>query len=101
MEVVPMDANGGGIGKAASELLQEMQKAQQELQKLEQTKGGGQTPGVSFDNVMQAQGAQGANQVTSAQHATQVNQAAQILQTAKANATLPSTRVGAAEKAER
>ena len=39
-----MDPAGSGIGKAAGELMKEMQKAQAELQKLEakQPGGGGQ-----------------------------------------------------------
>jgi hypothetical protein len=95
-----MDAgSGGGIGKAAGELLQEMQKAQQDLNKLEQTKGGGQTQ--SFDNVMQNQAPQGVQEVGNVNQVHEVNKAANILQTAKLNATSPSTRVGAAEKAER
>src|SRR5688572_10244383 len=98
MEAVTMDASGGGgIGKAAGELLQEMQKAQEELQKSDPLKGGGQAPSTSFDNVLQAQGmqgVQGVSPVTSTQHATQVSQAAQILQIAKLNANSPSTRVG-------
>ncbi len=34
-----MDPTGGGMGKAAGELLKEMQQAQQELQKMDQQQG--------------------------------------------------------------
>lgn len=87
---------GGGIGKAAGELMQEMQKAQNELNQLDQSKTGGAAQPGAFQNVMQAQQSQTVNQVQDTQ---QVGKAASVLQAAKLNA-LPSTRVGSAARAK-
>ena len=59
-----MDPTGGGMGKAAGELLKEMQQAQQELQKMDQQQGPDKAG--SFQDTLQAQqnqGAQAPNQV--------------------------------------
>jgi hypothetical protein len=92
---------GGGIGKAAEQLLQEMQKAQQEMQ----NKSAGQTPGgpnEAFQQAMsqtqQVQQAQSAQIIQPTQHATQ---AQNVLLKAKLTATSPSTRVGEAAAAQR
>lgn len=89
-----MDQTGGsGIGKAAGELMQEMQKAQAEMQKLE--KSSTSASGQAFqDALQQAQGVQQTNAVQATQQATNV------LATAKIQATSPSTRVNGAAKAE-
>jgi hypothetical protein len=104
MEAVMMDpSGGGGIGKAAQELMQEMQKAQQEMQqKSAQTPGG---PNEAFQNAMhQAQAVQPTNQVQGLQPTNQINaatQASNVLMQAKLTSTSPSTRVGEAGKAQR
>ena len=85
--------SGGGIGKAAGELLKEMEKAQSELQQLDQIQGG-QTGGANFSNVMDAQNVPATNQVQGVQESHKV-----LLQ-AKVDANLPSTRVGAPDKAQ-
>jgi hypothetical protein len=91
-----MDPSGGGIGKAAGELLKEMQKAQNELQQLDKTQ---QSGGANqFQNVMQSQQAQGAQATNQVQG---VQEAAKILQQAKINQLSPSTRVGAAADTKR
>ena len=92
-----MDPTGGGIGKAAGELMQEMQRAQQELKQPKTSQPGGTG---SFDQVMQSHGTTSTQQVqaTHQTHATQ--EASKVLMQAKVNANLPSTRVGAAEKSE-
>ena len=51
-----MDPSGGSIGKAAGELMKEMQQAQEQLQKLQEQQGG--ADGASFQDSMQAQQAQ-------------------------------------------
>ena len=90
-----MDPSGGGIGKAAGELLKEMEKAQKELQQLDKTQ---QTGGANqFQNVMQAQQTQGVQATNQAQG---VQEASKILQQAKINQLSPSTRVGEAARSK-
>ena len=99
-----IEGGTGGIGKAAQELMQEMQKAQQEIQNKE---GGQQIGGANegFQNAMQqAQGVQPSNQVQGIQTSQQINptqQASNILMQARADSNLPSTRVGEAAKTQR
>ena len=90
-----MAPTGGGVGKAAQELVQEMQKAQAELQKVEQTQKPEAAQG--FQNVMQAQQTQG---VQAPQQVQAANEATRVLVTAKINATKASTRVGEAARTE-
>ena len=92
-----MDPTGGGIGKAAGELMQEMQKAQQELQ---QQKVNQPSDAGSFDKVMQTQGTQGPQGVEVTAQVQAPQEASKVLMQAKINANLPSTRVGAAAKSE-
>lgn len=92
-----MDPSGGGIGKAASELMKEMQRAQQELQQQKINQPGSVG---NFDQVMQAQGTQGVQQVQATQQVQAPQEASKVLMQAKINANLPSTRVGAAAKSE-
>ena len=92
--------SGSGIGKAAEELMQEMQKAQQDLNKMGPKQSGVQG-GAAFQQVLQAQQAQTTGQVQGAKEATQVNKAAGILAQARIDAKSPSTRVGAAARAEK
>ena len=90
-----MDPTAGGVGKAAQELVQEMQKAQAELQKVEQTQKPEAAQG--FQNVMdshQIQGVQAPQQVQAA------SEASRVLVAAKMNATKASTRVGEASRTE-
>lgn len=97
-----MDAgSGGGIGKAAQELMQEMQKAQQDMQ----NKAGKAPGGEGFQNAMQnTQAVQPTSQVThinSTQHINSAQQASNVLMQAKVNQASPTTRVGEAAKTER
>ncbi len=92
-----MDPSGGGIGKAAGELMKEMQKAQSELQQLDQSNQAG-GPNQGFQNVMNAQQTQGAQATNQVQG---TREASKILQQAKINATSPATRVGRAAKTKR
>jgi len=94
------DPSGGGIGKAAGELMKEMQRAQNDMQqqKINQPGSAG-----SFDQVMQAQGTQAttaAQQVQATQQVQASQEATKVLMQAKINAATPSTRVGAAAKSE-
>jgi len=89
-------AGGGGIGKAAGELLKEMEKAQSELNQLDKIQGGGQS-GANFQGVMDAQSTQNVQATNQVQG---VQESHKVLLQAKVNANLPSTRVGQAEKAQ-
>ncbi len=93
-----MDPSGGGIGKAAGELLKEMQRAQQELQQLDKIQGQQGPGGANFQNVMESQAP---NQVQGATEVQGVAESHKVLLQAKVNANLPSTRVGAAAEADR
>ncbi|MFC1610684.1 ATP-dependent helicase HrpB [Myxococcota bacterium] len=86
-------SGGGGIGKAAGELMEEMKKAQNELQQLDKIQGGKQS-GTTFQGVMDAQGTQ------NVQTTGQVQESHKVLLQAKVNANLPTTRVGSTEKAQ-
>ena len=68
-----MDPSGGGIGKAASELMQEMQKAQSEAQ----------------DQLQDVSKTGGANNF---QQHMQANQSQQVNQTSQHDAMIPQTR---------
>jgi anion-transporting ArsA/GET3 family ATPase len=91
-----MDPTGGGaVGKAAGELLQEMQKAQNELQKqTDQLQKAGST---SFQQAMEAQQTHAPQAV---QQVEAAHEAARVLSAAKINAAQASTRVGEASKVE-
>lgn len=95
------DASGGGIGKAAEQLLQEMQKAQQEVQ----NKPAGQTPGgpnEAFSKALnQSQQVQGATSVQAIQATHHATASQNVLLQAKLAAISPSTRVGEAASAQR
>jgi len=96
-------SGGGGIGKAAQELMQEMQKAQQEMQ----NKGTGQTPGGqndAFQATLQSQAVQPAQQVATLSPTTHINaaqQAQNVLMQARTDAASPSQRVTAVGGSER
>lgn len=103
-----MDPTGGGISKAAGELMKEMQQAQEQLQKLQEQQGG--ADGASFQDSMQAQQAQ---QVQQSQQVNQVQeiqpsrtvegttQASNVLLQAQQGGPAASTTVGDAAKAQR
>jgi hypothetical protein len=99
------DTMGGGLGQVAGEMLKEMQKAQTEMQQLEQKqKLGG--PNEAFQQAMQAQ--QGGHTGNNPQPGLSVHgtvaggdaNVTDVLRAAKAQQALPSTKVGATEKAE-
>ncbi len=96
-----IDSGSGGIGKAAEQLLQEMQKAQQDLQ----NKAPGQGPGGPNEAFQQAltqtREVQPSTQVQPTGPAQQATQAQNVLTQARLTATSPSTRVGEAAAAER
>lgn len=96
-----MDPTGGGMGKAAGELLKEMQQAQQELQKMEQ----GQSPDKagSFQDTLQAQQPQAAPQGPSQlQGIEPAAKSTNVLMNAKVNSmTPPSTQVGTTARTQR
>ncbi len=96
-----IDSGSGGIGKAAEQLLQEMQKAQQDLQ----NKAPGQAPGGPNEAFQQAlnqtREVQPSTQVQYIGAAQQATQAQNVLTQARLTATSPSTRVGEAAAAER
>ena len=92
-----MDPTGGGaVGKAASELLQEMEKAQSQLQK--QGDAAGKVGNAnSFQQTMESQQA---TAPTAVRPVEATHEAMRVLSTAKINANQASTRVGEASKIE-
>ena len=75
----------GGVGKAAAELIKEMQQAQQELEQAQNKSSS--TGGASFKDAMQAQAPQGQQSVQASQ-AVQAPEASQnVLMQAKVNAS--------------
>lgn len=94
-------ASGQGMGQAAGELLKEMQKAQTEMQQLEQ-KQKASAPSEQFEHMMQGQMGNQAAQARLPQDVQPVGRAAtvDVLRQAKADAAPPSTRVGATERVE-
>ena len=103
-----MDPTGGGISKAAGELMKEMQQAQEQLQKLQEQQGG--ADGANFQDSMQAQQAQQTqqaqqvNQVQEVQPSRTVEgttQSAIVLLQAQQGGPVSSTTVGQAAKVER
>lgn len=86
---------GGGIGEAAKELLQEMQKAQAEAQQLEGLSQKG--PNQAFQAAMQqAEQVSQVSEVTAAQQAREAQKATHVLLRAQANAGIQTTAVGSA-----
>ena len=88
-------AAGGGIGQAAGELLKEMQQAQADVQKLDQQKSA--APNEGFQQAMQVQETQKANDVKGITNATGAD-ANHVLVQAKDGPS--AATVGATEKAE-
>jgi len=95
-----MDPTSGGVGKAAGELLKEMQQAQEELQKMDQPQGPDQAG--SFQDTLQAQqtqGVQAPNQVAQIEPAAK---SSNVLMNAKVNAMSPTTtQVGTTARTQR
>lgn len=87
--------SGSAIGQAARELMEEMQKAQRDLQKLEQQDKGVQGSGKSFGDAMQAQMAQATQQINPTARAHDV------IAQAKIEATQGSKRVNEAAQSYR
>ena len=98
-----IDPSGGGIAKAAGELMKEMQKAQTDLQKLDQAQKP-EAGSSNFQDAMQTQQTQQTNAVQAPQAAnktTEIAQSNNVLMQAKENAIQkPTTRVGAAQAAK-
>ena len=100
-----MDPSGGSIGKAAGELMKEMQQAQEQLQKLQEQQGG--ADGAKFQDSMQAQQAQQSQQVNQVQEIQPsktvegTTKAANVLLQAQQGGPVSSTTVGQAAKAQR
>jgi len=96
-----MNAASSGIGKAAGEMMKEMQKAQQQLQDQQKNSTTVGSSSNNFQQTMQANQTQQTGKVQQTKATTQVHKATNVLKMAKTNTALPSTRVGAAAKAER
>ena len=94
-----IDPTGGGVGKAAEELLKEMQ-SQQDLQKTDQKQGAGDSSG-SFQNTMQTQQAQNTPAPTQVNKAEEVGKSSNVLMNAQVNSTPLTTKVGATSRTER
>ena len=95
-----MDPTGGGIGKAAGELLKEMQQSQKDLQKNEQQKGVGSNDG-SFQNKLQTQQTQNTPAPSQINKPQEVSKSSNVLLNARVNQTPPTTKVGATSRTER
>lgn len=109
-------AGNQGMGQAAGELLREMQKAQAEMQQLEERQRAG-GPSEQFDKVLQGQlgqaagheapAAPGAGNIAGPKAVTAAEAPASgraatvdVLRQARAEQRSPSTRVGATERVE-
>jgi hypothetical protein len=91
-----MGPDGGGLGKAAGELMREMQKMQIDMQQQQQ---GQRIPGSAklFTEIL----AQKAQAVQVAKKTSALAHAAQVLRTAKAEAKLVARKVAGAAQAQR
>lgn len=90
---------GSGIGKAAEELMKEMQKAQAEVHQKQLDKAGS-LGSQDFGQVLQAQQTQEVGKVHTSKVAG-ASKAANILAQAKINANAPSAKVNEVAVAER
>jgi hypothetical protein len=85
---------GGGIGKAAQKMIQEIQK-QQQMQDMQQIQGGGGAQNAQFANMVnQSQGVGQTNQVQGINDAQQVNQTQKTQEMAKATDVLRAAQNG-------
>ena len=94
-----MDPTGGGVGKAAAELLKEMQQAQEELQKMDQPQAPDKAG--SFQDTLQAQQTQGPQAPNQIQQVEATTKSSNVLMNAKVNAMTPTTKVGATARSQR
>ena len=96
-----MDPSGGGVGKAAGELLKEMQQAQQELQQMQEKQ---EPSGANFQSTMEAQQTQSTQQVQDVKPVEATAKSQNVLMQAQINAGTPvasTTAVGGTAAAER
>lgn len=91
---------GSGIGHAASEMMKELQKAQQDIQKLDKQQGS-TAGGTNFKETMDAHGVNHASKVNDLNHVQSTTSAKNVLAHAKINANLPSVKVNEVANAER
>lgn len=93
--------SGGGLGQAASDLLKEMQKAQNDVTQLEQKQQVGGS-GAAFDSLIKVspEQAAGGPQSVKAVEGTANARVVDVLRQAQAEQKAPSTRIGATERAE-
>lgn len=92
------DPTGSGLGKAAGELMKEMQKAQAEISKMEPKGGANPQGGAEFAQKLDSMRVQ---EVKKPENIKQTKKAANILARAKIDAKSPTMRVGEAAKTER
>ena len=95
----------GGIGEAAKELLEEMQKAQSEAQEIGDAKGssGNATFDATLQQLQDAQHTQEVNKVQAAEQARVADRASNVLLQARDNVNISDmnhTTVGHAERVE-
>ena len=96
-----MDPSGGGVSKAAGELLKEMQQAQQELQQMQEKQ---EPSGANFQSTMESQQTQSAQQVQDVKPVEATAKSQNVLMQAQINAGTPApstTAVGGTAAAER
>ncbi|SVD84285.1 uncharacterized protein METZ01_LOCUS437139, partial [marine metagenome] len=96
-----MDPSGGGVSKAAGELLKEMQQAQQELQQMQEQQ---EPSGANFQSTMEAQQTQSAQQVQDVKPVEATAKSQNVLMQAQINSATPApstTAVGGTAAAER
>ena len=91
----PGASGGDGVGKAAAEMMQEMEQAQKDSEKAGKLGQPGQ-----FQNVLNSQETHQVSPTLEIQRASTTSKAINVLQQAQLNANLPSNRVGAAERAK-
>jgi hypothetical protein len=89
-------ASGGGIGKAAKELMAEMQRAQADMQQKSNKGSEASGPNQAFQQAME-----GTKSVQPAANVQQTHSATRVLMQAKDIAASPSTRVGEAATTQR
>lgn len=94
------DPTGSGLGKAAGELMKEMQKAQSEISKLEKqgNPSGSAQGGADFAQKLDSMRVQ---EVQKTDNIQATKKAANILARAKIDAQSPTMRVGETAKTER
>ena len=94
-----MDPVGGGIGKAAAELMKEMQQVQQQAQQMQEAQQTQQVDGTQFQQAMQDQLAPENVSKTNALQPTP--QGSSILSQVHASGATPSQAIGQTERVEK